>query len=448
MKILRRWYWISSSFTKKYIRLLVVGLSLGIAVFSLIPRLALSSYLKPISYIGRVGLFTISDIPLDIQQLVSQGLTKIDESGLAIPDLALSVSHDDTGLIYTAVINQGSYWSNGERVTSHDLNFTFPDVEINKPNENEIIFKLKEPFAPFPNIISQPILRRETVGRFDKHTQIFGTQSYRITDVSLTNQYVATLKLESDFDIRYYRIYSTEEEAINAFKLGKVDIVENLSKPYLDDWLNTTIDKVTGTNRYLALFFNTTDMDLQNKSVRQMLTYSIPKVTDASRIISPTSKHSWAYNPQVKPYEYNLEIAKGMYDKIIEESAGNRLEFELVTTPAYEAIAQSIIDSWSQLDISVNLRIVPFPDINDYQIMLIGQQIPDDPDQYLLWHSTQQANITRYANPKIDKLLEDGRQEIDQEKRRQIYHEFQRFLVEDSPVAFLFELHSYTLKRN
>ena len=47
--------------------------------------------------------------------------------------------------------------------------------------------------------------------------------------------------------------------------------------------------------------------------------------------------------------------------------------------------------------------------------------IPEDPDQYSIWHSTQDAtNITHYESPRIDKLLEDGRSEIDTESRRKI----------------------------
>jgi peptide/nickel transport system substrate-binding protein len=73
---------------------------------------------------------------------------------------------------------------------------------------------------------------------------------------------------------------------------------------------------------------------------------------------------------------------------------------------------------------------------------------PDDPDQYSIWHSTQEAtNITHYENPRIDKLLEDGRSEIDLASRRRIYLDFQRFLVEDSPAAFLYYPATYTVSR-
>ena len=85
---------------------------------------------------------------------------------------------------------------------------------------------------------------------------------------------------------------------------------------------------------------------------------------------------------------------------------------------------------------------------DQYQAILVTQEIPSDPDQYTLWHSTQtQTNLSHYANPKIDKLLEDGRKESDPEKRKKIYFDFQRYLVEDAPAVFLFHPTTYTIIR-
>ncbi|HLD24400.1 MAG TPA: hypothetical protein VJB96_00640, partial [Patescibacteria group bacterium] len=77
-----------------------------------------------------------------------------------------------------------------------------------------------------------------------------------------------------------------------------------------------------------------------------------------------------------------------------------------------------------------------------------AQDVPSDPDQYPFWHSTQsQTNVTGYSNVKIDKLLEDGRSELDQEKRKLIYADFQRRLVEDAPAIFLYYAKLYSIKR-
>jgi len=57
--------------------------------------------------------------------------------------------------------------------------------------------------------------------------------------------------------------------------------------------------------------------------------------------------------------------------------------------------------------------------------------------------SRELYNQSRYGN-----LLEDGRGELAQTERRNIYLDFQRFLVEDSPAIFLYHPVSYTIIRN
>ena len=211
------------------------------------------------------------------------------------------------------------------------------------------------------------------------------------------------------------------------------------------DWPNINIQQVSNHQRYVILFFNTQDPNLAEKKIRQALTYTIPNKSEPNiRANSPISQTSWAYNPNVKPYDYSLENAQTLLE-------GLRTDFdlELTTTPTYAQLAESIRDSWGQLGLNVSIKVVNLPDTNNFQALLIGQQLPPDPDQYLLWHSTQTktTNITKYSSPKIDKLLEDGRKELEQQKRKEIYQDFQRFLVEDTPAAFLFYLSSYTISR-
>jgi peptide/nickel transport system substrate-binding protein len=321
------------------------------------------------------------------------------------------------------------------------------DVNVKKPSEEVISFSLETPFSPFPSVISQPILKKITTGRFAKKTQIIGLEEYRITEINTYNGIITSLTLESELKKIHYSFFPTEKDAVTAFKLGKVDKLENLNTNPLPDWPRTESEFAYQSDRYLALFFNTADSLLQDKSVRQLLAYATPKTSESHRVISPISTDSWAYNPQVKPYDYNPETAQATLEKLKTNNPNLSLDLVITTTPAYEEMAQKISTSWQQLGINSAVKVVAFPDTSDYQILLIGQQIPSDPDQYALWHSTQSSNITKYKSPKVDKLLEDGRQEQNREVRKQIYQDFQRFLVEDAPAVFLEKLPMFQIHR-
>jgi peptide/nickel transport system substrate-binding protein len=446
-KIWLHWYWIVSSFVKKYYWALLIGLLIGSFAFIEGPVLYRNFPVQKVSYIGRVGIYTIQELPLDIQQKVSLGLTKINPDGSTSIDAAQSLSLSEDGKTYSFTLNPEIFWSTGQPLLSSEVNISLNDVETVRPSANSITYSLAEPFAAFPIITSQPILKK-TIGKWPwRKNTIIGLKNYQIKDLQTIDQRLRSLTLEGNHETLKYRFYATEEDAVVAYKLGLVDRLENLSNIYLNNWPNSTIQESNVSKRYLAIFFNTKNPDLQEKTIRQMLSYLTPKNAMKNRIISPISKNSWAYNPQVKPYDYNLETARSMYEKIKASNTNNPLNLEITTIPTYSSLAESIANNWKQIGINTTLRVVPYPDTNDYQILLIGQEIPDDPDQYALWHSTQNSNITHYQNPKIDKLLEDGRRETNQDKRKQIYQDFQRFLVEDSPAVFLYELPIYTIYR-
>ena len=111
------------------------------------------------------------------------------------------------------------------------------------------------------------------------------------------------------------------------------------------------------------------------------------------------------------------------------------------------SVAEEIKKDWQQLGIETEIKLILSSE-EEFEALLVTQQIPQDPDQYLLWHSTQTTNLSQYKSPKLDKLLEDGRKTFDQEERKEIYLDFQRFLVEDSPAIFLFHPTVYSLSRN
>ena len=367
---------------------------------------------KPTQHIGRVGIYSLTTLPRDIQILISDGLTYVDETGDPIAALAKEWQVVDDGKTYIFTLNDDISWQDGTSFTSKDVNYTISDAELEIVDDKTVVFKLKEPFSPFPSILSQPLFKRvqkSYLQVFDRSV-IIGTGDYKITNLTYDNNYLEKITLESATDKKIFKFYDTEQAAVTAFKLAEIDVIEDISSPNeLSDWQNVSVSSQTNLQRYVAVFFNTEDRNLASKNIRQALTYAIPvKPEDNTRALGPVSPESWAYNPGVKPYLYSLEKAQ-------ELAEGNNMNFdiELATTPTYVTYAEEIKSSWEQLGVNVNLKVTNLPDTQNFQALLIGQQIPSDPDQYLQWHSTQNTNITHYQSPKVDKLLEDGRTQIE-----------------------------------
>ena len=77
-----------------------------------------------------------------------------------------------------------------------------------------------------------------------------------------------------------------------------------------------------------------------------------------------------------------------------------------------------------------------------FDVVLLGWSLSRDPDLYDLFHSSKtkegEYNFVGYANPEVDRLLEEGRRVFDQVERQRIYREVHRHLAEDQPYMFLY----------
>ena len=206
---------------------------------------------------------------------------------------------------------------------------------------------------------------------------------------------------------------------------------------------NVKIKEVVKYNWYIGVFFNNNDAFLKEKSVRQALSFTFDK-PEKNRISTPLSTKSWAYTNRVKQYDKDVETAK----KILTNNIGTQsASLTISTFNDNLQTAQTIAASWEAIGLQTQVKVVNSIPL-DYQVLVATQEIPADPDQYAMWHSTQtETNISHYDNKKIDKLLEDGRKEVDKETRKKIYQDFQRYLVDDAPVAFLYHPTTYTIYR-
>lgn len=466
---MRKFYWYLTAYARKHGLLVISSLAIGLAFFwFFIPTLANNIEIRGRHYVGIIGEYTLNDLPDIIKQQLSVGLTQIEEDGSASPALAERWTVEQDGATYRFLLKEDLVWQDGEPLNPDDINYGFPDVEtIITPND--IVFKLPGPFAPFPVSVAEPIFKpaeKKHMLFFTKPTLI-GIGDYRIADYKRQGNRLTEMIIDGNRERYIYRFYLTEDDALTAFKSGEINIIPDLSRTHdVFEWPTAEVTKTLNNKRYLAVFFNTTEPQL-TKSIRLALSYAIEKNTGPERAIGPISPLSWSYLPGGKTYDKDWERGS---ERMRDELPGEPLSFELTTTTLFESQAESIKQQLEEfgekaasdcqtasgvsdkalcdnLKMKINIRISNFPDTSNYQLLLIGQNIPDDPDQYDLWHSDQSANFTNYKNTRIDNLLEKGRQTYDQKERTAIYQEFQQFFLEDPPAIFLEYLPSYTLKR-
>ena len=222
-------------------------------------------------------------------------------------------------------------------------------------------------------------------------------------------------------------------------------------------------------NGYTYLGFNLKDSRFADRRVRQAFAYAINKreVIEGVRLglareaTGPYKPGTWVYTDKVKTYPFDMEKARRLLAEAgwKERNAdgllikdGKPFTFELLTNQGNDErkkIAEIVQAQLRELGVTVEIRPLEWAALlkeyikkRKFEAIVLGWGIGIDPDQYVVWHSSQtgpdQLNHISYANPEVDRLLEAGRTSCVQSERVKSYHQLQEVLADDLPLVFLY----------
>ena len=165
-----------------------------------------------------------------------------------------------------------------------------------------------------------------------------------------------------------------------------------------------------------------------------------------------------AADHNLTPYPYDPEKAKqllleaGWYDRDgdgIRDKNGQPFRFEfLQPAGGTSRVAPFMKESLRKLGIDMTIRELEWAtfleNIWDRQFDACGLGWAMDPesDLYQIWHTSQRenrgSNHVGFGNEETDRLIEQSRQTLDDEARRELFHQFDRILYEQQPYLFLY----------
>ena len=449
-------------------------------------------------------LCQMHEVDQDLCALLFRGLTKFNKAGEVKPDLADYWTITPDGLTYTFHLRADQFWHDGQPVTAADVLFTvktmqdpdFPGVpdlaelwrtvEVEQLDELTIQFVLAQAFAPFQNYT--------TIGLLPKHlwegtpvadlassplnASPVGTGPMRIAEVAADHIrldpnpfYGDSTPYISALDFKFYPDYPS---IFAGYQKDEIDGISRILPPELplaqareDLQLFSAVE-----SGYLVVVFNLRNADVpffQDTTVRQALAYG----TDRARLIevaaqgqgilahSPILMENWAYNPDVKQYPSNPELAKQLLDASgwvdsngdgVRERDGRLLSFVLLTNE--DAVHQRLIEEMAADWRKIGVQAVPQPVsfaglVSDFlaprrfdAALISWSDLAGDPDPYPLWHSSQAEegaqNFSGWSNERADAILERARGLVDQGERKQYYSEFQDIFAEEVPALLLY----------
>jgi len=391
-----------------------------------------------------------------ISSLLYRGLFKYDIYGATVPDLAETWQVSDDGLVYTIKLKDNQYWTNGKKINSDDLIYTsfkvtdLSGVATDKVDDLTVRYTLPNEYSPFLSLLTVGIM---PMNAEENNTPLSPVTSgdFRIARVEKSGKYIRQITLVSPnnkYDIQKisFRYYSNEDEIVTAAKLGEINGYLLSEKKSPENFYNYEYP-VQGI--YYALFFNIRNEKLADVDFRQKLEKVIPLESFTAgkgiRVQGPISRSIFT----------DLELEFDRYDELFSEDLGDaRLTIRVPDIETHVILAKQIASVWREkLDIEVKVEPIASNDIvpriiepRDFEVLLFGQEVGRDPDRYVLWHSAQKnppgLNFSGFDQVRADRALEEGRKELDNEKRIIHYNEFQKVIVEQVPAVFLY--HPFT----
>jgi peptide/nickel transport system substrate-binding protein len=358
----------------------------------------------------------------------------------------------------------------------------------------EVEIKFKEPyFEYFGLAASLTPMSQKFYGRFnpsefnDKVGLLLGTGPYRLEDPENWRPGKPVVLFRNErywgvtptFDRVYYHEVEEDAAELTMFRNGELDIFGAQPEQYETLIKDPDITKKSQNYKYYSrdggysyVAWNQLRKGqptrFADKRVRQAMTMLIDRDRLAQEIYrgfgkpapGPFGIASKQNDPNIKPWPYDFKkanelLAEAGYktknsEGILLGPDGQPFKFKLIYSnknPIGESIVLQIKASLGRAGIVLEQEPTDWPvmmqklDQQDFDAITLGWSGGIETDIYQMFHSSQIGggadNYPAYKNPELDKLIEQARRELDEEKRIPIWRKAHQILHEDQPYTFL-----------
>lgn len=193
---------------------------------------------------------------------------------------------------------------------------------------------------------------------------------------------------------------------------------------------------------------------VNREAILQKLNFGLGKI-----VTGPFYDQAPAYNKDVVPLPYDPEHAKALLkeagwedhdgDGILDKD-GKAFRFEFLIPSGRkfaERLGTILKEDLRKMGIEMEIVQIEWAlfiknlDDRKFDAVTLGWVFGVEQDPYQVWHSsqaTQGSNFVGFENKEADRLIEEGRQEFDPQKRAALYRELHRIIDDVQPYTFLY----------
>jgi len=453
-----------------------------------------------------IPTITSDGASLEVAGQIYSGLVTFDKDLNPVGDLAESWEFSRDCRDLTFRLRPGVKWHDGQPFTADDVVFTWEtiiDPKVPSPYKAEyekvesvradgpgvVRIHYSQPFAKALTNWASGMLPKHLLERYVREGRIkeapqnwsapVGTGPYRFKELR-SGEKIVLVSNPDYWDSRpyisriVYRIIPSQATTFLELKAKGVDATSLTALQYKRQTDYRAFENAfrkfrNPGNAYTYVGFNLKDHRFADPRVRHAFAHAIDKreVIDGVRLglareaTGPYKPGTWVYTDKVTTYPYDMNKARQLLaeagwkernaDGLLVKD-GRPFTFELLTNQGNDErkkIAEIVQAQLRELGVGVEIRTLEWAALlkehikkRNFDAIVLGWGIGIDPDQYVVWHSSQMANEKlnhiSYSNPEVDRMLELGRTTCVREERVKYYHRLQELLAEDLPLIFLY----------
>jgi ABC-type transport system substrate-binding protein len=425
-----------------------------------------------------------------IKLMIYRGLLSYGKDGMLRGELAESWGSEGRNAWVFKL--RDATFHNGEKVTSADVKWTIEQIVAEKstaffrkemqavaaietPDDKTVRIVMQEPNVTIPRLMASyhlPIISRASQG-----DDLIGAGPFKIKETERG----VSIELEA-FD-KFFKpglpklkgikavAYKDENLRVAALQAGDVDLIEYVPWQSMEAISNDaalTLDTTDGPFMYLV--FNGSKKPFDDPRVRKAVAHAVKREDvvkaaffgrGSSLEHLPIAAESEFFNPEFKnAWNYDPALSKKL---LADAGLSGGFSCSLLSTAQYgmhkdtaEVVQQHLmaVGINAQLNLPDWATRVTLGTKGQYDIAVMGTAADsNDPDGLSNFiDGTLSASYVRSHGleiPKLTELLQAGRTEFDEEKRKAIYKELEKVALEEVPIAGLsWRSQGYAMRKN
>lgn len=434
---------------------------------------------------------------LQVLKTMFNGLVKYSKTDLRPePDLATSWSTSADGLVWTFKLRDGVKWHDGAPFTAEDVKFTFDAIVDPKVHSylksnlagvtgTEVVdattvrIRLSEPIASFPEILGylnfivpKHLLQPQDLNKPEAFMRApVGTGPFRFKEAQ-AGSYVIVEANPSYFlgrphlDSIVFKVMPDINTQVSQLLTGELDYAGLTPATAAPLRNNPRVSLSTAdVPMYLYLALWNKHPVFADRRIRQAVACAIDRPAILKNVyrgsgakiavgpVYPVLKEY--YTADVQRYDFNPDRAKALLREAgwtsgpngVLQKDGKQFEFELLVdrgNPVREQIAIMIQQMLKSIGMAPRLTMQEFAQVGrrtqtgQFDAVVHWWVTPPTPDVSSYFACNARSNKWGSCNPALDRLLQQGRETMEPERRKEIYRQVQAIIAEDQPTVFLF----------